>query len=1287
MANSYQESVDRAKKDIAEIDSQLESLHNKILTNAESFRKMLAMSGGTNLKQMNELLEKLSKLEKENIELKEKKNAANKKSAESEEKLKRAYDRLIKQQKKAKKSLQDVNLEFGKNDDRTLKAKNLYNDLSKKIKDANTTLEQQKNQITKSSKARLAELDRIERNKQALLKHKKTTIESSRSYQDLIKQQKEAKKSLQDLNLEFGKNSKKTLDAKNLYNELTQKIKDANTTTIEQVKATSTASGAYKQLKERQKKAKETLQDLAVTQGKNSYQTRKARREYKRLSKEVEKVDRLTARFSKNSLPNVFRGFKKLLAVLGVTGVISLVVKLGKNIFKLAKDFDSLEFSMRKVIKTEEDLATTQVFLLRLTTDYGVALLDTSKRYLKFLAAAQQANLSLYDTEKIFGSVTKVSAILALKTDELTSVYLALEQMLSKGVVSTEELRRQLGERMPGAFGIMAAALDVPVSKLNDMLRNSEILSAEALPKFARALELAYGTDKIKKVNNLQAAQNRLSNTWKFFIQDITKADGSLNKFFKGAINSTNSFVKLITRQFSSEQTLFRQEVLKQEDIFQKEFNKKAEERLKKEGVIIKDYTKDALNIRSKIVRAKNQEEKDLYNQQLSDINRLQISQDNKIREARKKIAAEEIEGAIKSYDFTKSLYEKDQNNLEKQVENKEKTRRGELDFNTKMFARRTAEFDILRKELQESNVQAEESGKNENKRFRLRTQRLIKEKDTIVEMLKIRKELSKRILEDDDVTFKERTNMLVEFSEINKLIAEEELKLQIKNSKLTSENIIKNIEIRKIEREKELKSILADSKYSKDAKKEASDNEKKLLEIDSQNRKTARKNEQAEIDLAYAKYFSTLEKNLEEEKKIRTSIQNDILNDIKENLKSIEEAEKVSKNRKIIEAHGNKKEIEEIENNHTKALLEIQSSYLSKVLKNNADLTEEQVRIIDAMLSEIGVKISQAIDKSNEKLKETQDLLKEIFQTSTNSFSDAFDIDTSKFNFIFDELAKNFDGLKNTTSELFNKDKIGEWADASKESISGVLNASTQRFEIEIENARIARDTILNDELETEEKKNAAKRKYEQEERRIKTERAKKERDNILIQIAVDTAAAAVKAYASQLIPGDPTSLFRGIKAAGLVISFGALQAAFVSSQKLPKFFSGVENAPEGFAYTDEKGAELHTDNRGNIKDFGSSKGARIKYLKQGDKIYTAEKTKQILHNFSIDKIRTDVLKLNMLNDSNILNKNTEDFNFSRLIRLLESSNNRMSKEIKKLSERPIKVINDVNLQDNSYY
>ena len=48
-------------------------------------------------------------------------------------------------------------------------------------------------------------------------------------------------------------------------------------------------------------------------------------------------------------------------------------------------------------------------------------------------------------------------------------------------------------------MGIMAAALDVTIPKLDQMLKKGEVLSSEALPKFAKALETAY-----KKLEILQ---------------------------------------------------------------------------------------------------------------------------------------------------------------------------------------------------------------------------------------------------------------------------------------------------------------------------------------------------------------------------------------------------------------------------------------------------------------------------------------------------------------------------------------------------------------------------------------------------------------------------------------------------------------------------------------------------------------------------------------------------------------------------------------------------------------
>ena len=194
-----------------------------------------------------------------------------------------------------------------------------------------------------------------------------------------------------------------------------------------------------------------------------------------------------------------------------------------------------------------------------------------------------------------------------------------------------------------------------------------------------------------------------------------------------------------------------------------------------------------------------------------------------------------------------------------------------------------------------------------------------------------------------------------------------------------------------------------------------------KILENDL---KAAGKNDDLQ-KLARAKFMQRLEKDLQEQRTLRNSIQKDQLDDIKENLKAIEDAEKVVRDRKIQEANGDKDKLKEIEKEHFEAVLQLQSNYIAEVLRENENLTEEQINILVAMLTNIGAEMAKAAEKTKNNLKDIQNEFKDIFATVTDTFSNAFGIDTSKFNFIFDELAKDFDKLDETSSELFSSDKL----------------------------------------------------------------------------------------------------------------------------------------------------------------------------------------------------------------------------------------------------------------------
>lgn len=117
-----------------------------------------------------------------------------------------------------------------------------------------------------------------------------------------------------------------------------------------------------------------------------------------------------------------------------------------------------------------------------------------------------------------------------------------------------------------------------------------------------------------------------------------------------------------------------------------------------------------------------------------------------------------------------------------------------------------------------------------------------------------------------------------------------------------------------------------------------------------------------------------------------------------------------------------------------------------------------------------------------------------------------------------------------------------------------------------------------------------------------LKRQQAKREKEIAIFQTSLNTAQAIMSIWAQ--VP----KVDFGISATALSAMVGALgvaQMAMIASRPLPQFYKGTDNAPQGWAIVDELRPEVHTDKKGNIKSFGSSGGANLRYLEQGDKIY----------------------------------------------------------------------------------
>lgn len=228
--------------------------------------------------------------------------------------------------------------------------------------------------------------------------------------------------------------------------------------------------------------------------------------------------------------------------VLGYIGFQALLSQ-GTASVETVIALDSLDAALRTVSGSERELAINQQFLAETTNQLGLEYLGAATAFKGFYAASTQAGISADETRRIFFSAASASAALKLSQQDTNGVLLAFSQIASKGKVQAEELRGQIGERVPGAFAIAAKAIGKTQAELNKMLENGEVIASDFLPKFATQLQKTFGGDSDKKVEGLQASINRLKNQFTSLLDDN---QGRLTALFAFLISAVGVLIGLL---------------------------------------------------------------------------------------------------------------------------------------------------------------------------------------------------------------------------------------------------------------------------------------------------------------------------------------------------------------------------------------------------------------------------------------------------------------------------------------------------------------------------------------------------------------------------------------------------------------------------------------------------------------------------------------------------------------------------------------------------------------------
>lgn len=182
-----------------------------------------------------------------------------------------------------------------------------------------------------------------------------------------------------------------------------------------------------------------------------------------------------------------------------------LIIGLGaveatKAIIGTDQAFKGFNQSLKIVSGSQAGANREMQFVETTAKNLGLRVRDLSASWVGMAAATRGTNLEGERSREIFTAITKAGVAYGLSNDNIRGSLLAVQQMMNKGQVQAEELRGQLGERLPGAFQIAARSMGKTTQELSKMLEMGQVVAADFLPKFAAQLQKEL-PDGLKSVN------------------------------------------------------------------------------------------------------------------------------------------------------------------------------------------------------------------------------------------------------------------------------------------------------------------------------------------------------------------------------------------------------------------------------------------------------------------------------------------------------------------------------------------------------------------------------------------------------------------------------------------------------------------------------------------------------------------------------------------------------------------------------------------------------------------
>lgn len=229
-----------------------------------------------------------------------------------------------------------------------------------------------------------------------------------------------------------------------------------------------------------------------------------------------------------------FDSFQK--SLFGVKTSAAFIWDMAADGFRMAMGFANAFIErMSAVQRTFSLLATIPnsdagnefEYLIRIANNYGLSLRAIQDDYAKMNLAAQNTKLTQEDLRRVFEQVSMATRTLHMNQQQTQLTFLAVEQMMSKGKISMEELRKQFAERVPGAMDALAREMGVTYKQMEDFITKVGASSEKIVPLLGNAVQRLFQGGVMNAAQALDAELNRIQTSIAVFFKNVADAGGS----------------------------------------------------------------------------------------------------------------------------------------------------------------------------------------------------------------------------------------------------------------------------------------------------------------------------------------------------------------------------------------------------------------------------------------------------------------------------------------------------------------------------------------------------------------------------------------------------------------------------------------------------------------------------------------------------------------------------------------------------------------------------------------